>query len=588
MEAAAGIAGFVTLTTNMFESCVQAIEFFSDAQHIGYDGDMFVTRLSFEQYQLIEWGIKAGLTPNSTPSDRLNWPIAYDLLKQLEALLTSAEALKNRYGLEVDEEEVNALEASQENLLRPSATGIGKFIAKLKPEVSTIKGQIIQANNSVLKRLRWAAFGKDKADTVIRDISDLRDRLDKLLDPIDRDKRAKLTEMLLRNYVSQSSTASEVMDVQHILAPNSSPSAVSIKAAATLKRIRLVIGTDRRADEIKTPLSKESTANMPSIRKLKHRKLSPYAKDGFIRYQGMEFVRYEQRPVLVEWKRAEAPLWGKFTDQVRFLAVMLASPAGKESHSLLCIGWLPWEERELYALVYDVARPEIINSPDLWEIKTLHDLMLVQRHISLGRRFEIAKLMAESVLQLHTCGWLHKSLRSDNVIFIAPRGSSASDFLQCPPYLVGFEYARPDTMDAAAFTQLVDTDLIHDLYRHPQARGIQRAKYRKQFDMYALGCLLVELSSWTPLPELLNALVDKTLLDRVNNAKQSNFDIELPSLSKLVTQQDLLDPLLHSAGEAFTEAIILCGTMDPADDVEVDASLNTQHTVVEKLRKCNF
>jgi hypothetical protein len=586
MEAAAGIAGFVSLTCNVFESCVQAYDFFYVAQHIGADGDVFNTRVKFEQYRLLQWGIKAGLTQSATPSSRLNWPLAYALLQQLEIFLTSAEKLRASYSLDVNEEEVEAKERTE--IQHSPPTGIGKFIARLKPEIYTLKGQIIQANNSTFKRLRWATFGKDKADAVLRDISDVGSRLDQLLDSLEQEKRAKVDEVLLRDILSRSSTASEVDQIQQILEPSVSSDYASIKAAATLKQIRLVIGADTRDDEVKTAITKHTKEGMPSIRILKHKKLTPYTLEVPVRYQGIEVVRYDQQPVLVEWKMAEGPMWEQLTNQVRSLAVLLASPAGKASQSLLCIGYLPWREREIYALVYAIPNAIAQDVSDHWRLKTLHDLILEQSHLSLGRRFEIARMLADVVLQLHTAGWLHKSLRSENVIFIASNDSSTGDFLNSPPYLVGFEYARPDTADAAMFTQLPDAELANDLYRHPQARGIRREKYRKQFDMYALGCLLVEIGLWGRLLELMNEVLDEKLAETIKEANMSNRDIELPSLSSLGSQPELLEPLLHSTGESFAEAIVLCTAMSNPDEHDADVSLDTQHAVVQKLRQCKF
>ena len=185
---------------------------------------------------------------------------------------------------------------------------------------------------------------------------------------------------------------------------------------------------------------------------------------------------------------------------MRFLALLLSSPAGNSFRSLPCIGWLAWEERERFALIYDLPDHSSHGRQVHWSMKSLYDLISEKPRLSLSRRFHIATDLADVVLQLHTAGWLHKSFRSENVIFLAPRGSSATTFLQSSPYLVGYEYARPDTADAAVFTQLPDTSLIADLYRHPHARGVLRQKYQKAvrlicIRMYTFGACIVAASS---------------------------------------------------------------------------------------------
>jgi hypothetical protein len=583
MEVAAAAAGFVSLTFNTFQSCVQAFDFVYTAQHIGVDGDLFATRLQWEQYRLLQWGTKAGLGPGLSPSSQLNWQITCALLTQLEALLTSAEELKSRYRLDVAEEVVGARE--QAIAAQPPTKGVAKFIARLKPEVYTIRGQIIQANNTVIKRLRWATVGKDQANAITKDISDLNTRLHQLLDTVEQDRRTQVDAILLRDILSRSSTATEVEEIQYVLGPHPSTSTEAIKAAATLKQIRLYIGDEARDDEVKTTWSKELTASMPSLKKYKHKRLAPYSTQAPLRYQGLEFARYNSQPVLVEWKVAEGAMWKRMFDQVTHLALMLASPAGKNSQSLLCLGYLPWEERELYALVYEIpaAASNAKDVANAWELRSLHSLISAQPHLSLDRRFAIAKTMAGVVLQLHTAGWLHKSLRSENIVFLCPQGSTASEFLHSPPFLVGYEYARLDTTQGAVFTQLPDTEVTADLYRHPKARGVGREKYRTQFDVYALGCILMELGLWRQLVDVKTTYVDPSLGGKIKEATAQNREVDLPSLLELSSNNMLVQQLRHSVGEAFADAIVTCISMEPPTE---DASLDVQQAVVETLHRC--
>ncbi|KAJ4991924.1 hypothetical protein SVAN01_02519 [Stagonosporopsis vannaccii] len=384
----------------------------------------------------------------------------------------------------------------------------------------TLKAQVIQKNNRALKRLQWATMGRDQADEIIRDINSLVGKLYQLLDSLDREKRARVDEILLRDILSRSATASDVDEIEQLLSSSPSPSNGTLQAAARLKKIRLIIGADRREDEVRTEITKQTKNQMPTITKFKFKKIGPYTSDRPLTYQGMETARYDQKPVLVEWKFVERPLWKEMQEQVKCLAVMLASPACKDSQSLRCMGYLPWEDRELYALVYEIPGDSALAD---CSVKTLFDLIAEQRHLSLACRFDIAKKMARAVLQLHTVGWLHKSLRTSHIVYLAPTGSSASEFLRGAPYLIGYEYARPDTANAAAFTQLPDTELRNDLYRHPQARGIRRERYRKQFDMYALGCIFLEVGMWRKLSEIAVMFLDANLEDNIRAANDNTI-----------------------------------------------------------------
>lgn len=69
------------------------------------------------------------------------------------------------------------------------------------------------------------------------------------------------------------------------------------------------------------------------------------------------------------------------------------------------------------------------------------------------------------------------------------------------PYLVGFEYSRPDAHGEQT-ENVVDKE-GHKFYRHPEARAVPVAdvqqplggagRYSKVYDIYSLGVILMEL-----------------------------------------------------------------------------------------------
>jgi hypothetical protein len=582
MEAAGAVAGFVAVPLALFQSCVTAFELLKAAQHIGADGDLFSTKLQWEQYQLLRWGQKLGLDSSPAAEIEVNWELAGRILQQLECLLTSAEKLKERYSLDVEEEDLIDIESESDWQTKP--VGIGRWIAaSMRPDMVTLKGRIIKKNNRVLKRLRWAVMGRDQAVAIINDIADLVAKLNRLLDSADREKQIRMDDILLRDILSRSSTASEVEQIQQILASGSSSNDSTLQGAATLKQIRLMIGADTRDDEVKTGKPQQGLVQMPVIRKLKPKKLTSYVPERPLDYMGMELARYEEKPVLVEWKSIPSSIWADMLPQVKRLAAMLASPAGKDCQSLLCVGSLPWEERDLCALVYTMPADAMQG---IRAIRTMSDLLREQRHLSLGRRFEIATSMARAVLQLHTAGWLHKSLRTDNIIFFGPQDATLEDFLQSTPYLAGFDYARPDTATAAAFTQLPDTEPLNELYRHPQARGVGRESYRKQFDVYALGCILLEIGMWKPLPDIMAELLDAGLWKGIQAVIEENVGYDIPSLLDIGQQEELLKQLRHSAGDAYADAYIQAILMEWDGQSGSDVSLDAHHAVLSRLQQC--
>lgn len=97
--------------------------------------------------------------------------------------------------------------------------------------------------------------------------------------------------------------------------------------------------------------------------------------------------------------------------------------------------------------------------------------------------------------------WLHKSLRSDNVIFFrTPKGHI--DYTK--PYISGFDFSRPARKDE--MTEIAGDDVMHNLYRHPLVQSTntgERPRFKKSFDIYSLGILLVEIAHWSTVEDVL-------------------------------------------------------------------------------------
>ena len=153
-------------------------------------------------------------------------------------------------------------------------------------------------------------------------------------------------------------------------------------------------------------------------------------------------------------------------------------------------------------------------------MKSLDDLFtLTSLHPSVNQRISIAIVLAETVLQLHTAGWLHKSIRPDNILFL--KGSSeewvAQDEL---PAAYLDEYARAD--NSLETSEDPSSRRLGDIYRHTLSLGHGRASYNQRFDLYSLGCVLIELGFRAPLQTILLQWLRST-------SSQSQLDI-LPGM----------------------------------------------------------
>ncbi|KAM5341774.1 hypothetical protein ACJ41O_014805 [Fusarium nematophilum] len=130
----------------------------------------------------------------------------------------------------------------------------------------------------------------------------------------------------------------------------------------------------------------------------------------------------------------------------------------------------------------------------------------------LGSRIALAGFLARGLLQLHAAGWLHKGMRSDNILFFhrGTRPSSSNNTKAPPdisePYIAGFDYSRPDG-DVTMTETLVCSHEYQDYYRHPDsitdvgAGNPAPSRFRRAFDVHSLGCVLLEIGLWRRIQE---------------------------------------------------------------------------------------
>lgn len=580
VDAAAAAAQIISLAFQTFQGCIEAYKFCHTAQRIGNDGDLIRTKLQIERARLEDWAKRTRLT-SSQPDDRLNWALIRNILQQQHILLTSGEKLKKRYHLDLPEEVVD--DDGEDEKKSVSQSGIERYLAATRPDLYTKASRVIQSRNSPLKRLRWAAAGRDKVIKVVDDLASLNGQLERLLEAADRQWMRSGMDSLLRDLLSRSTSLAEVESVDSLLHPSTSSDDRAIAAAADFKRMRLTLGIDKRDDEVRPTPSRKTAYTLPTLKMLKEKKLAFSGASG---YDGLVSATYDERPVLIEWRKAEDARYILLKQHMQGLALLLGN-ADASFATLHCIGLLGLEKRGRFGLVYEA--PILLDTPKTAEhdTRTLFDLLSEQSRLSLAQRLRISVSVAEASLQLHTAGWLHKNIRSENVLFVAAKEHDAETFLNSRPYLVGYELARPDDNETAgALTEVPDTPLLTDLYRHPEKRGPTSTSYRKQFDLYALACLLTELALWEPLASVFSRHDEKDWKRLIAEAEASKKDLKLPSLAAIVETPAFCRDINHSVGPTYLQAIQQCLSSPDRAPEDDEVSLVIQRGVVEKLRAC--
>jgi serine/threonine protein kinase len=238
------------------------------------------------------------------------------------------------------------------------------------------------------------------------------------------------------------------------------------------------------------------------------------------------FERYHGKPVLIEWKEVGYLNFKALETRVDCVSTFLQELEAS-FHSLPCRGYVKDHDARRYGYVFDLPTTSDTNiSPSTSELDvsdlppfptvcTLREILDLEAPApSLNLRVSYAVRLLETLLQLHTSGWLHKELRSENILFIQNTSSiscendhAVDDLSPSQMYLAGYVYTRAD--NAAEMTEPLESELEADLYRHPSTIGRHRLPFRKTFDMFSVGCILLELGLWATISTTLRRRSDR-------------------------------------------------------------------------------
>lgn len=178
-------------------------------------------------------------------------------------------------------------------------------------------------------------------------------------------------------------------------------------------------------------------------------------------------------------------------DTVRELTVKLRCADPSTFGLLKCLGAVHYEKNEEFSLIFRM--PDSSSEPE-----TLRAKIITQDTAhSLSDRFRLATQLARAVSSIHTFHMVHKNIRPENIILFRDSDSTLGS-----AFLLGFETVRREQDD----TRLKgDTDLVKNLYRHPQRQGSRiRERYIMQHDIYSLGVCLLEVGLWSSFVEYSN------------------------------------------------------------------------------------
>jgi serine/threonine protein kinase len=202
------------------------------------------------------------------------------------------------------------------------------------------------------------------------------------------------------------------------------------------------------------------------------------------------------------------------------------------------------------------ARVRLISQiPDSETTPTIRTLADIYRGIksdqrpSLGLRFSMCHQLAESLFLLHSVDWVHRALRSDNVLIILPNDDLDRAALKLAELRIcGFEASRPVTDSSLG---PYDNQLSRNVYRHPKRWGTPRELFTQVHDVYSLGVILLEIGLWERAEDMISSLKPEQ---------------RVPEPVSQYLLRHANERLVHRCGDVFADAVRKCLTLNFDED----------------------
>jgi hypothetical protein len=582
---AAGLGlSVASLVLQLFAGCIKGYQIFIDAAGMPVNFEHLRVRMRIEQVWLLNWGEKVGILEEmlEQPSVtlQLHRNLVIDILLETQLLFKGCLKIEAIFDNLVPLKDVQSSNATAQNSGHRLERCTNKSLTK------TLKA--LEKTTEVPKRLQWATVKQDRFENLVEKLISYNNSIVSLLD---RTTIQQLYELQVQSQLVMLQLSSKIDDLKQLALAMQVQTHSETRMSYGLQVESTSRTSNMAADQLHDNVSfarlasfkaqqmslelRSSTENAGPI----DRKLINLAGTNTTRVQAF----YKKEHVWVEWKEYNStyplPSWNQIIeDRVKKLAALLGlEDKPKEFRAPRCLGYFHDQDEDTtrYGLIY--SRPD--GSSTATEPQSLFDLIREGEKPSLTQRVVLANTIARSLMYLHSVNWLHKGLRSDNIVFFAPPGRTPNYSI---PNLSGFDYARPDLPEE--LTEKPSENFEHDIYRHPHALDGSGTRSKKSWDIYSLGIVLVEIAYWRTIGDIVDVHVNQ------NHARS-----KLREVKSLLLQEQFLIKIGVEAGERYKDVVRRCiaggadlGIREGADESEPDVGADMQQVfsqaVVGKLQ----
>ncbi|OAL43597.1 hypothetical protein IQ07DRAFT_605680 [Pyrenochaeta sp. DS3sAY3a] len=555
--------GSVSFFFQAFAGCIQGYELIADACRLQKDCQGLLVRFKIEEHRLLDWAklVRLDYHDDQLVLNHLSKGLIINIMEQQQKLLFSFGRLNKKYEKlseplleEMAEQFVlqnfDRLLENGESNGETSADGSSKSVRFPPPEeLVEMSLKFMSKFKDVPKRLKWATFDHAKMEALIVKLEGFNNKMEEALNKAQMDRlvdmhtRTNDQIVLLNRTMSQmvqiyrseqlpswrQYAITDLEDSEYDLLSGGAGQLTEnaarqpLAASAQQHFIQLAIeGPDPRVESHSHQIGLPDLARDIDVQALNFADFQPTHGETFpeeTEEGDRTEALYNGTPVWIEWRtpdstalaQEEGVVDSKIHARVRKLVACLSkNNRTVRFRAPFCRGYFIDEDIGRFGLVFE--KPASVPAETV--PTSLHALMLdpAVDMPPLDDRITLMKLLAETVERLHAVDWLHKGLRSSNVLFFA---SSPQAIKYADPYISGFDYSRPAASDD--LTERPHDNPSADIYRHPsvQHRGNRddpapdgshggRSSYKKSFDLYALGIVLLEIAYWKPIDAVLD------------------------------------------------------------------------------------
>lgn len=505
------------------------------------------------------WAKESGLIEDNLRCTRNEARLIQATLFELQSLLSDTDKLKKRYKLDLrpkDEASTSQLE------LDGAADETGTFtltsIVSAEERSSVFRRMKAVKNASVLpKRLYWAACDKENMREMVQTAHGFIDQLSSHLEQQQqRQIQSKLDTAVLTN-IELTSRVDDLASLMTALNAglNGQPhlsrdiGSNNLENVIQTKTLRLELGVSDDDSIVKksTSTSEDAPINLdPNQLKRNNESELPPAR---------EIAAYGPDKVYVEWKTIkDRRQIRKLKPRIQALCRLLRAPKSQGFRALRCRGLVELVGKDVFGMVYDFPKGAAGGSGQ-YRLRDAYGFAPCRP--SASSRKCLAFELSTTVLLLHTAGWVHKGIRSSNILYFRPKLPNLpedTDVILKEPWLMGYEYARFDNPEM--MSELQSSEPGVDIYRHPDILGGEPCSFTKEHDIYALGLVLLEVGFWCPLVKIIKGLVDA----EKEPASSAFFEIKDFVLGNTTIGKEhfILQQLRFYMGDVYADVVKKC------------------------------